>query len=70
MIEDAIDHDGAIEPGGDRETPRRRGRLEPADLLLPADIQLQMHPAGSQRIEADLGAPRQEAAQVRVGVIT
>jgi hypothetical protein len=70
VIEHAVDHRGAVEPGGDREPPRHRRRLEPAHFLHPADVQLQMHPASCQRIEAALGAPRQEAPQVTVRVIT
>jgi hypothetical protein len=53
-----------------REPPRHRRGLEPAHLLHPADVQLQMDPASSQRIQAAVCAPRQEAPQVRVGMIT
>ena len=40
-----------------------------ADLLHPADVQLQVRAAGRQRVQAALGAPGQVAAQVRFGVL-
>jgi hypothetical protein len=69
MLEQAVDHRGAVEARGDREPPRHGGGLEPAHLLHPADVQLQLCPASRKRIEAALDTPRQEASQVRVSVI-
>jgi hypothetical protein len=61
---------GLVEPGGDREAPRDGGRLEVADLLHPADVQLQVRAAGSQRVQGAFGTPGQVAAQVGFSVVT
>jgi hypothetical protein len=61
MLEHAIDDGGAVEARRNREPPRHRRGPEPAHFLHPADIQLQVDPASGQRVEAALGAPRQEA---------
>jgi hypothetical protein len=63
MLENAIDHRDATEPPA---TENRRDTVEgfePACFLRPPDLQLQMHPASGDRIEATPGAPRQEAPQ-------
>jgi hypothetical protein len=70
MIEPTIEYGGPIKPRGHREPPRHRRGLKPPHLLHPADVRLQMHPASGERIEFALGAPRQEAPQVTVRVIT
>ena len=70
MVQQAIDDAGPVEPGGDREAPRDRGGLEPADLLHPPEVELQVRAAGSQRVQAAFSAPGQEAAQVGLGVVT
>ena len=67
---DAVDDAGFVEPGRDGEAPRDGGGLEPADLLHPPDIQLQVHAASGQRVQAAFGASGKEAAQVRLGVLT
>ena len=69
MFQEAVDDAGPVEPGRDREPPRHRGGLEPADLLHPPDVQLQVRAPGGQRVQAVLGAPGQEAAQIGFGVI-
>ena len=66
--QDAIQDAGPVEPGRDREPPRHGGRPEPADLLHPPDVQLQVRAPRGQRGQAPLGTPRQVAAQVRFGV--
>ncbi len=43
--------------------------FEPADLLHPPDVQLQVRPPGGRRIQAALGAPGQVAAQIGFGVL-
>jgi hypothetical protein len=70
MLQDAAQDAGPVEPGHDRESPGRSGGLEPADFLHPPDVQLQVLPPGSQRVEAALGAPGQIAAQIRFGVLS
>ena len=40
-----------------------------AGLLHPAEVQLQVRAAGSQRVQVAFGAPDQEAAQVGLGVV-
>jgi len=44
--------------------------LEPAGLLHPPDVHLQVESLGGQGIEVALGAPDEVAAQVRFGVLT
>jgi hypothetical protein len=69
-----------IQHGGHERVPEHM-RCVPADphacgpgqvpqAPRPADVQLQLRPARSQRIESTLGTPRQEAPQIRVRVIT
>lgn len=43
--------------------------IEPADLLHPPDVQLQVRPARGQRVQAVLGAPGEIAAEVGLGVV-
>jgi NAD(P)-dependent dehydrogenase (short-subunit alcohol dehydrogenase family) len=40
------------------------GGLEPADLLHPPDVQLQVRSPGGQRVQALLGTPGEVAAQI------
>src|SRR5215468_9816337 len=42
VLQDAVDDTGPVEPGRDGEPPGHRGGLEPADLLHPPDVQLQV----------------------------
>ena len=44
--------------------------LEPADRLHPPDVQLQMRPTRSQRVQVASCVPDQIAAQVGLGVLT
>ena len=67
--QDAVEDAGPVEPGRDRESPGHGGGLEPADLLHPPDVQLQVRPLRGQRVQAPLGAPGQVAAQVGFGVL-
>ena len=69
MLQNAIQDAGPVEPGRDREPPGDGGGLEPADLLHPPDVQLQMRPLRRQRVQAAPGAPGQVAAQVRFGAV-
>jgi hypothetical protein len=69
MLEHAVDDAGPVEPGRNREPPGDGGGPEPADLLHPPDVQLQVRTLGAQRVQAVLGAPGQVAAQVRFGVL-
>jgi Arc/MetJ family transcription regulator len=68
VLQDAVEGAGAVEPGHNREPPGDGGGLEPADLLHPPDVQLEVRPLG-ERVQAALGAPGQIAAQVRFGVL-
>ena len=70
VLQDTIDDAGPVEPGGDGEPPGNRRGLEPADLLHPPDVQLQMGAPGQEGIQAALGAPGEIAAQIRVGVLS
>ena len=69
VLEPAVDDAGFVEPGRHGESPGDGGGLEPADLLHPPDVQLQMRPPGGQRIQVTLGGPGEEAAEVRFGVL-
>jgi hypothetical protein len=69
VLQDAIDHAGPVEPGGHGESPGDRRGLEPADLLHPPDVQLQVRAPGQERLEAAVGAPREVAAQIGVGMV-
>ena len=69
MLQEAVQHARPVEPGRHGELPGDGGGLEPADLLHPPDVQLQVRPPGGQRIQAALGAPGQVAAQVGFGVL-
>jgi hypothetical protein len=69
MLQEPIQNAGPVEPGYDGEPPGDGGGLEPADLLHPPDVQLQVRPLGGQRVQAALGAPGQVAAQVGFGVL-
>jgi hypothetical protein len=69
MFQKTVEDAGTVEPGRDGEPPGDGGGLEPADLLHPADVQLQVRPLRGQRVQAALGAPGQVAAQVRLGVL-
>ncbi len=70
MLQQAIDDAGPLEPGHHGEAPGDGGWLEMADLLHPPDVQLQVWTPGGHRVQAALGAPGQEAAQVGFGVLT
>jgi hypothetical protein len=69
VFQQAVDNAGRVEPGGDREAPGDGGGLEPADLLHPPDVQLQVRAACSQRVQAAFCAPGQVAAQVGLSVV-
>ena len=65
VLQDAIDDAGPVEPGGDREAPGDCRGLEPADLLRPPDVQLQMRALGSpgQEIRVDYREDPRSAAE-------
>jgi hypothetical protein len=69
VLQQPVDHAGPVEPGHDREAARNGGWLEPADLLHPPDVQLQVQTARGQRVQGMFGAPGQVTAQVGPGVI-
>jgi len=58
----------AVEAGDDRHAAGDGGRLEPADLLHPADLELDLGTGLRQRIETAVGAPTEVGAQVGLGV--
>jgi hypothetical protein len=60
VLEDAVDDAGPVEAADDGGAPRHRRRLEPADLLAPAHVQLQLCPLCCERVQAALGAPAEE----------
>jgi hypothetical protein len=69
MLQHAVQDAGPVEAGRDGEPPGDGGGLEPADLLHPPDVQLQVRPPRGQRVQAAFGAPGQIAAQVGFGVL-
>jgi hypothetical protein len=60
VLQQPVDDAGAVEPAHHRGPPGDRGRLEPADLLAPAHVQLQVRPLRGQRVQLQFGAPDQE----------
>jgi hypothetical protein len=70
VLQEAVDDAGPVEPGGDGKPPRHGGGLEPADLLHPPDVELQLRAPCGQRVQAVPGAPGEVAAQVRCGVLS
>ncbi len=58
MRQDAVQDAGPVEPGRYREPPGYGGGPEPADLLHPPDVQLQVRPLCGQRVQAALGEAR------------
>jgi hypothetical protein len=69
MFQQAVDHAGPVEPGGDGEPPGHCRGLEPADFLHPPDVQLEVRPARGERVHATFRAPEKVATQVGLGVI-
>jgi hypothetical protein len=70
MLQDAVDGASAVEPGRDGKPAGDGGWLEPAGLLHPPDVQLQVGALDRQRVQTALGAPGKVAAQVGFGVLT
>ena len=68
MVEQAVDDRGAVEAGDDGGPAGDGGRLEPANLLHPSDVELNLWPGRGEGVEAVLLAPVQVAAQVGLGV--
>jgi hypothetical protein len=68
--EDLVDCAGAVEARDDRHPAGYGGGLEPAYLLHPADIQLDVRTLRLERIEPALGAPAHEHPQVGLGMGT
>lgn len=70
VLQYAVDDTGAVEPGGHGQPPRDGGGLEPAGLLHPPDVLLQVRAARGQRVQAAVSAPSQITAQAGFGVLT
>jgi hypothetical protein len=68
-LQEAVDDAGAVEPGRDPEAPENGGGLEPADLLHPPDVQLQVRAPCGHRVQPALSTPGKERAQVGLGVL-
>jgi hypothetical protein len=69
VIEDSVDDGRLVEASDDREPWRNRGRFEAADFLHPPDVQLEVRAACRQRMQAALGAPGQDGAEVGAPVV-
>ena len=61
---------GPVEARDGRQSSGHGGWLEPADVLHPAQEQLEVVALGVQRRELPVLAPAQEDPQVRLGVLT
>lgn len=68
MVQGRVDDASAVEADHHRQTTRHGRRLEPAHLLQPTHVQLDIGPSGSQRPDVALGAPAQVDVQVGLGV--
>ena len=64
MLKETVDDAGAVEAGHDREPTRDSGRLVAADLLHPAEEQLDMGALSHQRLKALPAAPGEEGTQI------
>jgi hypothetical protein len=69
VLERSVDDAGPVGPRRYREAPGDRGGLEPADLLQPPDVQLQVRTPRSKGILATFRAPGEVAAQAGLSVI-
>ena len=61
--QDPVDDAGAVEAGHHRQAAADGGGLEPADLLHPPHVQLDLRPRHLQRVSAALEAPGQVGAR-------
>ena len=64
----AVDDRGAVEADDDRHPAGDGGRLEPADLLHPPHVELDLRAGRGERVEAAVGAPAEVGAQVGLRV--
>ena len=53
VLHDPVDGAGPVEPGRNREPAGHRRRLEPADLLHPPDVELEVRTMGGQRVQGE-----------------
>jgi hypothetical protein len=67
---DFVDGGGAVEPGHDRHPPGHGRGLEPADLLHPPHVELDVRALRGERIETPLRAPAQIHPNVGLDVAT
>jgi hypothetical protein len=69
MLAGAVDDTCPVEPGHHGEPPGDGSGLESANLLHPADVELQLRPLRDQRVHLAVGVPGQVAAQIGFGVL-
>ena len=68
--QDLVDDADSVEADHDRQPPPHRRRLEPAGLLQPPHVPLDVRPDCGQRSQTLFVAPAQEDPKVGVGVET
>ena len=68
VLEDLVDHAGAVEAGDHGHPPAHRRRLEPLGLMHPPDVQLEVRTPRSEGIEGALLTPVEVGAQIGIGV--
>ena len=68
VFEDAVDDAGPVKAGDDGHSSGHGGGLEPADVLHPPQVQLQVVTLRVQRRDLPLLAPGDEDPRVRLGV--
>ncbi len=69
MLEDAVDDAGPVEARDDGQPAGHRGRLEPADVLHPPQVELEIVALGVKRRELPVLAPAEEDPQVGLRVL-
>jgi hypothetical protein len=69
VFQDAVDEAGPIEAGNHGQPPGDGGGLEPADVLHPPQVQLEVVALCAQRRELARLTPREEHPQVRLSVL-
>jgi hypothetical protein len=65
VLEDTVDDAGPVEAGHHRHPTRDLGRLEPAGLLHPADVQVEVRTGSRQRVQSSVCTPQQERLRDR-----
>jgi hypothetical protein len=64
VLEEVVDHAGAVEAGDDRKPSRHGGGLVAAGFLHPAQIQLDVRTSDLKRVQIAVAAPGQVGTEI------